>query len=101
MEFQLPRTRLHGLLLQILLIVGLAMFMIASDFDILSASHGTTDLFQASDALCISASAFVILLFIILVLQLFKGTEQDQQFMGWLAVIGTILLFASKWFSGL
>uniref|UniRef100_A0AAR5PK31 MARVEL domain-containing protein n=1 Tax=Dendroctonus ponderosae TaxID=77166 RepID=A0AAR5PK31_DENPD len=79
----------------ILLIVGLAMFMISSgEFNFLMTFH-EADLFEASDALCIAGSAFVILLLIMLSLQLVKGEEQEQKFLGWLALIGTILLLST------
>jgi len=50
---------------------------------------------QASDAMNCSTSAFAILLVIILGLKIIKDEDEDQNFMGVLAVIGAILLIAS------
>lgn len=74
------------------------MFFITSkDWNEILVEIHNGDYMQAGDAMNCSTSAFVILMLIILGLKIIKDEDQDQNFMGVLAVIGAILLIASQY----
>lgn len=78
------------------MIAALTIFFITSnDWTELLVEIHHSDYMQASDAMNCSTSAFAILLLIILGLKIIKDEDEDQNFMGVLAVIGAILLIAS------
>ncbi|KAL1491263.1 hypothetical protein ABEB36_011883 [Hypothenemus hampei] len=77
----------------ILLTVAMILFLINSDRnpEILTYAH-TYSVAQGDDAMNMSASIFIIVLVILVCMKLFKDEELDQEFVGWLAIVGTALL---------